>query len=486
MQKSRSQIALEMYRPRFPFLFQMDSYMHSFHKQLPPDVTDIYNYFSSRGGKYDKITFFGLQEDLINFSGSNIINEEMLDWGLPILQEHFFNVAGLVNEEGFRSLLRKHKGALPLEIKALPEGIIVPANTPLFTVHATDPEFQWLATAVETSLSHNWATTTAATKGWHDRRLVGSFMLRTGGNTDGLDYKIHDFGQRGSSSDQSAARVGAAYLLNSKGSDTLISLPWLMAYYNTEKVWSNSIAAMCHMTVTSWGRKNEAQAYKNMFKEFPDGYAAVVSDSFDIYHTCKNIHGKELKGDILARNGVTVIRPDSGYAPKVVCELLEILGEAFGTTRTPQGYKLLNPKIRMIWGDGINSEMFECILQEMCRNYWAADNLAFGEGGERHQKIHRDTLKMAYKCSAAEIAGDWVGVSKDPVTDPGKKSLEGRFSVIEDADGKILTVPYGSVPEDQDLLKTVFLNGVVTKAWTFEEVLETHAKYSAKYPLVSA
>jgi len=485
MSKTRSQIALEMYRPRYPFLFQMDSYMHSFHRQLPPGITDIYNYFSSRGGKYDKVVFFGLQEDLVNFSGNNVISKEMLDWGFPILKEHFFDL-DIVDEEGFRSLLEKHKGALPLEIKALPEGIIVPANVPLFTVHATDPEFQWLATAVETSLSHNWATTTAATKGWHDRRLVGGFMLRTNGHTLGLDYKIHDFGQRGSSSDQSAARVGAAYILNSKGSDTLLSVPWLMAYYDTEKVWSNSIAAMCHMTVTSWTRPKESKAYKNMCEEFPEGFIAMVSDSYDIYHTCKEIFGKELKATILKRNGVTVIRPDSGYAPKVVIDLLTILGEAFGTEMTPQGYKMLNPKVRMIWGDGINSEMFECILQEMCRSYWAADNIAFGEGGERHQKIHRDLLKMAYKCSAAEIDGEWVGVSKDPVTDPGKKSLEGRFSVIEDADGIIRCVPFGSVPEEQDLLKTVFLNGVVTKKWTFEEVLETHAHYSSKYPLQSA
>lgn len=38
-----------------------DSYKLSHFKQYPPGTQYVYSYFESRGGKFDEVTFFGLQ-----------------------------------------------------------------------------------------------------------------------------------------------------------------------------------------------------------------------------------------------------------------------------------------------------------------------------------------------------------------------------------------------------------------------------------------
>ncbi len=49
--------------------------------------------------------------------------------------------------------LQKYNGHLPIEIKAVPEGSVIPRGNVLFTVESTDPECYWLTNWVEVSLS---------------------------------------------------------------------------------------------------------------------------------------------------------------------------------------------------------------------------------------------------------------------------------------------------------------------------------------------
>ena len=58
-----------------------------------------------------------------------------------------------------------------------------------------------------------------------------------------------------------------------------------------------------------------------MLQKFPEGLVAVVSDSFDIYNACEKVWGEQLKDMVVERgnrDGVLVIRPDSGDPPEVV------------------------------------------------------------------------------------------------------------------------------------------------------------------------
>lgn len=44
---------------------------------------------------------------------------------------------------------QKYDGHLPIEVKAVPEGSVIPRGNVLFTVENTDPECYWLTNWIE-------------------------------------------------------------------------------------------------------------------------------------------------------------------------------------------------------------------------------------------------------------------------------------------------------------------------------------------------
>merc|ERR1719464_1184006 len=109
------------------------------------------------------------------------------------------------------------------------------------------------------------------------------------------------------------------------------------------------------------------------------------------------------------------------------------------------------------------------ILQAMSDQGWAADNVAFGSGGALLQKLHRDTLKCAFKCSYAVVNGEGIDVVKDPITDPGKKSKKGKLT-LENKDGKWVTVTEGNGAPEDDQLREIFRNGKLVVDETFDAI----------------
>merc|ERR1719181_1119477 len=83
----------------------------------------------------------------------------------------------------------------------------------------------------------------------------------------------------------------------------------------------------------------------------------------------------------------------------------------------------------MIQGDGLDYKAIPKILQILADNGIAADNVVFGSGGALLQKVHRDTFKCAFKCSEITVNGKPAPVFKDPSTDPGKASKQGRLTL---------------------------------------------------------
>jgi nicotinamide phosphoribosyltransferase len=204
-----------------------------------------------------------------------------------------------------------------------------------------------------------------------------------------------------------------------------------------------------------------------MLTQYSEGLVAVVSDSYDVYHACEKIWGDELKELVLKRNGTLVVRPDSGVPKDVVLKVIEILGDKFGYGVNAKGYKVINPKVRVIQGDGVNYESISEILENLEKNKWSTDNVAFGMGGALLQKLDRDTQKFAFKCSCATVDGSDRDVFKDPVTDHGKRSKRGRLKLVKDRSG-FVTKQIGE--EGTDELVTVFENGELKKQYSFEEV----------------
>jgi nicotinamide phosphoribosyltransferase len=312
---------------------------------------------------------------------------------------------------------------------------------------------------------------TVATQSRAMKDIIVANLKETGDPTQ-YAFKLHDFGFRGSTCPEAAGIGGSAHLVNFMGTDTLVALTVLRRYY-AAKMAGFSIPAAEHSTITSWGQEHEVDAFRNMLTAFPKGIVAVVSDSYDIFNACENLWGDELREQILHRDGVLVVRPDSGHPPTIVVRVLDILGQRFGYTLNAKGFKVLDPHVRVIQGDGIDIVMLQTILDAMKATGWSGDNIAFGSGGGLLQKVNRDTLKCAFKCCAILRNGEWINVMKDPITDPGKRSKAGRLILIRDGD------TYKTVKEEDTLLpnvlETVYRNGELVRDERFDAIRERAA-----------
>lgn len=442
-------------------LLNTDSYKASMWKQYPPKTTGVYSYIESRGGQYDQTVFFGLQAFIKEYLLEPITQSE-----IDVADEIWTAHGEPFNRAGWQYILDTHGGYLPLIIKAVPEGSVVPTKNVLVTVENTDPNCFWLTTWIETALLRAiWYPVTVASQSWDLKQTILKYLEKSG-DPSTINFKLHDFGARGVSSMESASIGGASHLINFMGTDTMSGILFAREYYGATMA-GFSIPAAEHSTITSWGRDNEVDAYRNMITQFakPGSIVAIVSDSYDIYNAASKLWGEELKQQVIDSGATVVIRPDSGDAMEVTLKLVRILGDKFGYTMNDKGYKVLN-NVRLIQGDGVNAQAIRTILGNFLVHGWSADNIAFGMGGGLLQQVDRDTLKFAMKCSSAKIDGKWVPVQKDPITDSGKKSKAGRVTLYKDKNG------YHTGVEDWEkpVLETVFLDGKLVKEYTFDEV----------------
>jgi nicotinamide phosphoribosyltransferase len=448
-------------------ILMTDSYKASHWRQYPPKTTEVYSYIEARGGDFPETVFFGLQMILKKFFVKPI-TQEMIDEA-----DEFFKAHGEpFNKEGWEYILKKHKGFLPLRIKAVPEGRRVNLKNILVSVENTDPECYWLTSYIETVLMRAvWYPTTVATNSFRAKRTIMDYLKRTCDNPEEqIMFRLHDFGGRGVSSGESAEIGGAAHLVNFMGSDTVEGIWAANKYYNAGMA-GFSIPAAEHSTITVWGRGGEADAYRNMVNAYggPGKIYACVSDSYDIYNAADNIWGKQLKDLVLKTGGTLVVRPDSGNPPDVVERLLQILGDRFGYTVNKKGYRVLRPEVRIIQGDGCTLQTIREILERVYKTGWSIENVAFGMGGGLLQKLDRDTFKFAMKASYAKVDGKEVMVYKEPITDEVKISKKGKLALIETMEG-YETVMQDTKWYDRDVLETVFENGKIVKEYTFDEV----------------
>lgn len=452
-------------------ILNTDSYKVSMWKQYPVGTTGVYSYIESRGGKYDQTVFFGLQAFIKEYLLDPITQAD-IDVADEILTAH----GEPFNREGWQYILDTHGGYLPVVIRAVPEGTVVPVKNVLATIENTDPQCFWLTTWLETALLRAiWYPTTVATQSWTIKQVITDYLKKTG-DTALIDFKLHDFGARGVSSLESAGIGGAAHLVNFMGTDTLSGILYAREFYNAG-IAGFSIPAAEHSTITSWGRDNEVEAYRNMLKQFgrEGSILAVVSDSYDVFNAASKLWGEELKEQVIASGATLVIRPDSGDPVDVNRKLVTILGEKFGYTTNAKGFKVLN-NVRLIQGDGINELTVRSILGAFMADGWSADNIAFGMGGALLQQIDRDTQKFAMKCSSAQINGVWIDVQKDPITDSGKKSKAGRVTLWQSG-GEVssgIKPPTGWTDKGYggwtEALQTVFRDGKIIREYDFAEV----------------
>lgn len=451
-------------------IFKTDGYKPSHWLQYPPKTKHVYSYIEARSGRFKEVVAFGLQSIIKKHLEGCQVTPEKIKEAKEFYSVYFKNEK-IFNVDGWNYILNKYKGFLPIEIKAIPEGSVIPPSNVLVTVINTDPNLFWLTNYIETVMMQLWYPITVATLSRHIKKIIKKYLEETMDNKELIDlilpWKLHDFGFRGVSSMESSEIGGAAHLINFQGTDTISAILFAKHFYNADTSIFGSIPAAEHSTITSWGQENEEKAIKNMLDKFPDGYVAIVSDSFNIFNVCENMLGKTLKNQILGRKGVVVCRPDSGKIPDIITTVLGTLGNKFGYSTNSLGFKILPPQIRIIQGDGVNDYSIEEILYSMKKYGWSAENITFGMGGALLQKVDRDTLGFAMKCSYIETEDGSREVFKDPITDIGKKSKRGKLKLIKE-NNTFSTTKIDDPRED--CLETVFLNGHLIKEETFENI----------------
>uniref|UniRef100_UPI0035901437 nicotinamide phosphoribosyltransferase isoform X1 n=2 Tax=Myxine glutinosa TaxID=7769 RepID=UPI0035901437 len=463
----------------FNIILGTDSYKVTHYKQYPPNTTTVFSYFECRGGKlngavdgdvkFTEVVFFGIQYILQKYFTGQVVTREKIQEAKEVYQLHFGQ--DIFNEQGWEHILEKHEGRLPVRVRAVAEGTVVPVGNVLFTVENTDPECFWLTNWVETLLVQTWYPITVATNSRKQKEFLAVYLAETAGNLDGLESKLHDFGYRGVSSQESAGIGGAAHLISFEGTDTVAGIRFARKYYDCSMA-GFSIPASEHSNITAWGQQQERAAFKYILEAFPKLPVSIVSDSYDIINACERIWGEDLRSIVEARSSDAplIIRPDSGDPVIMVSKVLNILGEKFGTTTNQRGFKVLPPYVRVIQGDGIGTHTLVKVLRALWRERWSVENVAFGAGGAILQRVNRDILNCSFKCSFVEIDGHGMNVFKNPVTDPGKASKRGRLSLHRSADGLLYTEQEGKGDPNTDLLQTVFENGKLLKTFSFAEV----------------
>lgn len=468
-------------------IFFLDSYKQLHDVMYPEGTEYVYSYLEARkGGEYGFNIFFGLQYFLKEYLRGIVLTKQMVDEAEPVMKEHFKFNGNVWKRDKWDYIINTHNGKLPIVIKAVPEGTKVPAGNVLMTIENTDPKCFWLTNGLETLLQNLWFSCTVTTRSHSIVENIKDYFKQT--VDDDLqwlaDFYLHDFGQRATTCPEQAGLGGMAHLINSLGTDTDLGILYALKYYNANiEGLAYSVPASEHSQATALGRTNEFEVTKRLIKLFPKGILSVVSDSYDIENAVR-VYCSDLKKDILARDGKFVVRPDSsrfeGDIPAhQVAWIAKELEKSFGSIINSKGYKVLNDKVGIIYGDSLSEIDIENILYLLKVNRFAASTCVFGQGGGLLQKLNRDTCRFAFKSSAQCRNGVWYDIYKEP-KDTSKASKRGKLMLCKTNeihtgfhDGKLIQSNYETVAQNliqQDELVEVFRDGNILKEYNFHEI----------------
>lgn len=426
-------------------ILNSDSYKTTHWFQLPEGTTSMYSYIESRGTDHDfsKVVVWGYTAIIKKFLMTPVTMSDV-ERAKRFIDRHI--KPGVFNYEGWKYIVEQHGGKLPLRIRALPEGTVLPLRNVMLAVEPTDSKCAWLVSYFEPLLLQIWYTSTVASISYSIRETIKGFFDKTVDDDrfGSLDFKLHDFGFRGASSPESAEIGGGGHLLSFLGSDTMRAISGLYDYYNLHEeddasMPAFSVIATEHSTMcanSDADRRDDLGALEMSVRilEKEGGIVSAVADTYDVFRFVERVGG-EFKDRIIASGGTFVVRPDSGEPTVIPVQIISQLLDSFGYTVNKKGYKVLPDCIRVLQGDGVNGQTIRVILEKLDELQISAENIVFGMGGALLQHCDRDWLKFAMKGSALEVNGEWRDLYKDPITDSVKRSKKGRVTTFKDADG---------------------------------------------------
>ncbi|MCL7720399.1 nicotinate phosphoribosyltransferase [Actinobacillus pleuropneumoniae] len=465
-----------------------DFYKTSHRMQYPENTQIIYSTFTPRSNKHapylTRVVSFGFQafiiKYLIHYFNDNFFNRPESD----VVSEYSQFIAKTLQmvDKGEHIAQLHQLGYLPIRIKAIPEGKTVAVKVPMMTIENTHPDFFWLTNYLETLINVClWQPITSASIAFAYRSALIRFAEKTCDNYDHILFQSHDFSMRGMSSLESAEMSGAGHLTCFLGTDTIPAISFINSYYGSQHLIGTSIPASEHSVMSAHG-VDELPTFRYLMKQFPDNMLSIVSDTTDFWHNI-SVNLPLLKDEIMARptHARVVIRPDSGDFFAIICGnstacdeherkgLIECLWDIFGGTVNTKGYKVLDPHIGAIYGDGVTYDKMLSILEGLERKGFASSNIVFGVGAQTYQRNTRDTLGFAVKATSITINGVEKAIFKNPKTDDGlKKSQKGRVKVLSSE--HYIDELTSQDDFSDDLLELVFENGKLVKRISFDQI----------------
>lgn len=420
----------------------------------------------------------GIAALVLDLAQKHIITNFQLGYFQEFAKAHSFGHAQ-INMEGWQRIVDEFGGKIPVEIKSLAEGSVVPTRVPIFMVRNTVAGFAWVVPYFELLWLHTWKTMSVATSSFSQMKLLRERAKGTMPDemlSDWADYALHDFGARSTGSMEEAT-IGVGHLLNSKGSDNWPATAKALEAYTNNVIPSNSVLALEHNVVLSHGEDQEHALFAE-FAEYVLTQGRVGSMLIDTYDVDKAvdwvIENKELLTEWAeVGNGKLVLRPDSGDPTEMPVGILEKLLANFPITEY-NGYKLLPSWLGIIQGDGNNLRRLAQTTQRLLEKKISLANIVFGEGGELINNYTRDGLHWAFKVSMLTLKdGTEVPCAKKPKDSPEKHSKEGYFSYVDgnlfSADSWDEIVGYESVVKNGIPQKEFNLQEIRAHALTFME-----------------
>lgn len=478
--------------------------------QFPKDTTLVYSNFTPRKSRVEGVPgviAFGFQyfvkEYLIDQFARNFFQKSK-DSVIKAYKRRIDNYLGPGVTTDHIAELHNY-GFLPLHVKAVPEGTLVPFRVPMLTIRNTVPEMFWLTNMVETLLSNVlWQASTSATTAFGYRKVFEKYAKETGADPTFVPWQGHDFSFRGLSGIEAACLSGAGHLLSFTGTDTIPAIDFLEQYYGADcekELIGGSVPATEHSVMSMGSKGNELETIKRLITEvYPKGIVSIVCDTWDFWKVLTEYLPK-LKDIIMTREGKVVIRPDSGDPVKIICGdpsakygspeqdgAIETLWKVFGGTLAhvpnphptnpdaKNGYRLLDPHIGLIYGDSITPERQVQILENLKNKRFASSNVVLGIGSYTYQYVTRDTYGFAMKATYGETkSGGPQAIFKDPKTDDGTKKSACGLLMVDRFEHNPSNPPqvFERVNwdlEGRGLLQTIFKNGTLHNPQTLSEI----------------
>ena len=504
-------------------LLLTDGYKTGHHQQYPKNTILVYSNFTPRSNKYapkgcDKVVSFGQQmvvmqiheafhKEFFSRPKSEVCGEMKRELSLYLNTDYDVSHFEALHDLGY----------LPIVVKSIEEGELVPIKVPVLTIYNTHPKFYWITNYLETIISNLlWKPMTSATIAYQYRKVLTKWQEKTDKERAWfVDWQAHDFSMRGLDSIEATTSSGLGHATSFLGSDSLPVIHGARKFYNTDGVIVGSVNATEHSVMCAGSKEDEVGTFRRLLETYPTGILSVVSDTWDLWKVVTQ-HVVTLKNEILSRDGKLVIRPDSGNPADIICGLntaeiheyetynenhpswkgvIELLWDVFGGTVNDQGYKVLDPHIGAIYGDSITLERAEEICRRLASKGFASTNIVFGVGSFTYQYNTRDTFGFAMKATYVELKQydvaterlneafnkhsnpEWIEgreIFKDPITDDGtKKSATGLLHVSKhDRTDKpyILTDKVSWEVEQQGALEEIYRDGVFVYRTTLEEI----------------